>query len=148
MDNKTTFIITFVSVFCGIGLVFSIIALAIKLSRDKKVRLCTSKAEGTITGLKRRASGGAGHAQVSYHPVIRYMTADGKAVEKESAFGGSEGRYTVGQSVAVFYDLNDPEVFYLPDDKIAKILILVFSLVGIGLFLIGAITSILVYIFA
>lgn len=148
MDGKTTFIVAFGGTFCGIGLIFLLVSLGIKNYIKKKIKTCTFETIGTIIDLKRRVSGSAGSVQTSYHPVIQYSTEYGKSIVKESSFGGSEARYKIGQTIRVFYDPSNPEEFYLPDDNIAKIVTLVFSLVGIGMIIIGAATAILVYIFA
>lgn len=148
MDDKTLFIVIFGSVFCGLGLVFSLVALGIKGSLKNKLKNCTSQTSGTIIDLKRHSSGSSGNHQTSYHPVIQFVTENGKTIVKESSFGGSKTRYQIGQNIKLFYNPDNPDEFYMPDDNIPKILTLVFSLVGIGMILLGVIISVLVYIFA
>ena len=145
MDDKTLFIAVFGGIFCGLGLIFLLVAIVIASSQKNKMKVCTSKAIGTIIDVKQRTSISHEHSSSNYYPVIQYVTADGRTIVKESSFGGSKSTYKTGQEMRLLYNPSNPDEFYMPDDKIPKILKLVFSLVGVGMLLIGSITSILVY---
>lgn len=47
-------------------------------------------------------------AAVTYHPVIRFTTGDGRLVELRSGFGGTTHTYRLGEQVPVLYDPADP----------------------------------------
>lgn len=96
-----------------IGLLFILIGLAIliggavsavKQSRESARRVA---ATGTVVDLVKRVftarSGGV------YCPVVEFTTASGQTVRFESQFGAMPATHQVGQTVAVHYEVADPQ---------------------------------------
>ncbi len=96
-----------------IGLLFVLIGLAIliggavsavKQSRESARRVGVT---GTVVDLVKRVftprSGGV------YCPVVEFTTAAGQAVRFESQFGTMPATHHVGQTVAVRYEVADPQ---------------------------------------
>ena len=77
---------------------------AVKQSRESARRV---GATGTVVDLVKRVftarSGGV------YCPVVEFTTAAGQAVRFESQFGTMPATHQVGQTVAVQYELADPQ---------------------------------------
>jgi hypothetical protein len=96
-----------------IGLLFVLIGLAIliggvisavKQSRESARR---GRAAGTVVDLvKRVLNPGSGGV---YCPVVEFTTATGQAVRFESEFGTLPATHQVGQTVAVRYEVADPQ---------------------------------------
>ena len=96
-----------------IGLLFALIGLAIliggafsavKQSRESARRVGTT---GTVVDLVKRVFN-PGSAGV-YCPVVEFTTAAGQSVRFESQFGTMPATYQVGQTVAVRYEVEDPQ---------------------------------------
>lgn len=96
-----------------IGLLFVLIGLAIliggavsavKQSRESARRV---GATGTVVDLVKRVFN-PGSAGV-YCPVVEFTTAAGQAVRFESKFGTMPATHQVGQTVAVLYEVADPQ---------------------------------------
>jgi uncharacterized protein DUF3592 len=96
-----------------IGLLFVLIGLAIliggvvsavKQSRESARRV---RATGTVVDLvKRVLNPGSGGV---YCPVVEFTPSTGQAVRFESEFGTMPATHQVGQTVAVRYEVADPQ---------------------------------------
>ncbi len=96
-----------------IGLLFALIGLAVLIygavSAVKQSRELARQvgATGTVVDLVKRVfnprSGGV------YCPVVEFTTAAGQAVRFESQFGTMPATHQVGQTVAVRYEVADPQ---------------------------------------
>jgi hypothetical protein len=81
---------------------------------------------------------------VSFAPLVRFQTRDGKSIEFQSSFRSNPPAYTVGQTVTVLYDPDDPNaaavsgVFSIWGFSIILALVgFVFVMIGIGIMLIA-----------
>ena len=96
-----------------IGLLFLLIGLAVliygavlAIRQSRELARCI-EATGTVVGLVTRVinpgSGGV------YCPVVEFTTAAAEAVRFESQFGTMPATHQVGQTVAVRYEVADPQ---------------------------------------
>ncbi|MGI8898038.1 MAG: DUF3592 domain-containing protein [Pyrinomonadaceae bacterium] len=95
-----------------IGLLFVLIGLAILIGgavsavkQSRELARCVA-ATGTVVDLVKRfipRSGGV------YCPVVEFTTATGQDVRFESQFGTMPATHHVGQTVAVRYEIADPQ---------------------------------------
>ncbi|NMY30709.1 DUF3592 domain-containing protein [Pseudomonas sp. WS 5412] len=121
--------------------VFSIVGVALLISalfvykNTSDFLLNAVSAQGTIIDLVQSRSS----ESVSYHPVVKFIDADGQEVEFTSSTGGSASSYPLGKIV---------EVLYLPHDvKDARVksffalwgAALLMAILGAGFAFIGAI---------
>src|SRR5215471_9176096 len=68
-----------------------------------------AQAQGTVVGAERDTRyDNSGHRVITYHPVVRFTTADGRPVEFTSAVGYSRSP-DIGGTVPVRYRPDDPE---------------------------------------
>jgi hypothetical protein len=88
----------------GLAILIGGAVAAVKQSRESARRV---GATGTVVDLVKRVftarSGGV------YCPVVEFTTAAGQAVRFESQFGTMPATHQVGQTVAVQYELADPQ---------------------------------------
>ncbi len=149
MEEKMMFIWIFSGIFCGIGLIFLMVAwIIVSVVADKK-KNCTSKAVGTVTDLVRStADFDRSNHMKGYHPVVQYTTAKGETMSITSPVETNPPKYHVGETVHVRYDPHKPEKFYIEGDNTINIVKTVFFCVGLGLFVLGLLVGILVFMFA
>lgn len=96
-----------------IGLFFVLIGLAVLIggafSAVKQSRALARQVAGTGTVVdlvKRVINPGSGGV---YCPVVEFTTAAGQAVRFESQFGTMPATHHVGQTIAVRYEVSDPQ---------------------------------------
>ena len=96
-----------------IGLLFVLIGLAVLIYgavsavRQSRELARQVGASGTVVDLvKRVINPGSGGV---YCPVVEFTTATGQAVRFESQFGTMPATHQVGQTVAVRYEVADPQ---------------------------------------
>ena len=142
MNDKEMFILIFTGVWCLIGIIFLTIAIVMYFVQKKKTEVCTAKTIGTVTDVVHSSAGNPRYS--SWHPVIQYTTATGETVERKSAYGTNPPKYSVGDTVHIHYNPKKTDEFYLPDDKVRKIVQIVFMWVGIGMICIGVLVGTLV----
>jgi hypothetical protein len=84
-----------------LGLVF--LAAAVYVGRSMaRLEMAGERAPGTVLQLVQRLSGGRGGGS-TYHPVVRFTTANGAPVQFEDGVGESPSPYQVGDNVQVLY---------------------------------------------
>ena len=64
----------------------------------------------------------------TYAPVVRFQTKDGRSVSYESDFSSSPPAYDLGESVQIFYSLENPENAVIKGE--GQVLRLVFTIIG------------------
>lgn len=64
------------------------------------------RATGTVIDLSSRTDS---DGDVTYHPVVRFTTAEGRTVQFVSSSGSSPASESEGDRVEVLYDPDDPE---------------------------------------
>jgi uncharacterized membrane protein len=96
-----------------VGLVFIIIGLAVLISgiiaavKQKRKSARGVPATGTVVDLVRKTFN-PGSAGV-YCPVVQFTTGAGQLIRFESGFGTMPASHRVGQTIAVRYDLANPQ---------------------------------------
>ena len=64
----------------------------------------------------------------TYAPVVHFKTQDGQSISYESSFSSSPPAYEVGESVQVFYSLENPEKVVIKGE--GRVFRLIFTIVG------------------
>ncbi|MFC9967022.1 DUF3592 domain-containing protein [Nocardia ignorata] len=87
-----------------LGSVFFVIGLVL-IRRTRKLKSSGAKAVGTVV----RLSTSSGQNGTLYHPVVRWVTADGRTVEERAVMGKSWiVNFRPGTPVLVHYDPDRP----------------------------------------
>ncbi|MBQ7521687.1 MAG: DUF3592 domain-containing protein [Clostridia bacterium] len=142
MSDKGLFILIFTGVWVLLGIIFLIIAISMYFVQKKKTEVCTAKTIGTVTDVVHHSAGRPKYS--SWHPVIQYTTMTGEMIKKVSAYGTNPPKYSAGDTVHIHYNPKKTDEFYLSDDKVGKIVRIVFMWVGIGMIFIGVLVGTLV----
>ena len=116
----------------GLGVIFLIVAMILLIVRYRKHRECTASVGGRIIGYVKKSIsssyGGTLHPW-SYFPMVEFITHDGTLIRQTYNYGESrEGK--IG-NVVVCYNPKKPEVFYLQDKNIDKVITIAMFLAGI-----------------
>ena len=144
MYDKWRFIAIFSGVWALIGIVFFIIGTSIRRNRKKKVQRCTSHTYGKVVDLVRRESRDSdGNYSSSWHPVFEYRIG-GLTFIKESNFGRSQAKFAIGQNVEIYYNPENYNEFYVPEETLPNTLGVIFAAVGIVAFLVAVSAAIVV----
>ena len=131
MYDKLRFIAIFSGTWALIGVVFFIIGTSIRRNRKKKVQRCTSHTYGKVVDLVRRESRDSdGNYSSSWHPVFEYRIG-GLTFVKESNFGRSQAKFGIGQNVDIYYDPDNYNDFYVPEETLPNTLGIIFAAVGV-----------------
>ena len=114
----------------GLGLVFLIVAMILLIVRYRKHRECTASVGGRIVGyVKKSFFSSFREPTWSYFPMVEFITHDGTLIRQTYNYGESrEGK--IG-NVVVCYNPKKPEVFYLQDKNIDKVITISMFLAGI-----------------
>jgi Protein of unknown function (DUF3592) len=91
--------------FLAIGVVLLIVG-AVVLVLTVRFVAEAEHATGTVVDLSRRSDS---DGTVSYYPVVRFVTANGEAIEFVSSTGSSPASESPGDRVEVLYDPDDPK---------------------------------------
>lgn len=148
MEDKELFVVIFSGIWGLIGVIFSIIGIAMLNHRKKKEERCTSKVWGKVKDIVRQKSHDSdGGYSYSWHPVFEY-TIGGLTYIKESMSGSTQTKFAIGQDIEIYYNPEDPHDYYVPEDKIPKVLGKVFTAVGMIAIVIAIIVAVFVLIYA
>ena len=116
----------------GLGL----LALAVFVSWNTITWLKrTVEAQGTVTQMLHVTDK---DGDLTYKPVVRFSTAEGKTIEFKSSFSTSPPAYRVGQSVAVVYLPDEPEKAQIRGFLSLWMGPMIIAFIGTIFFLIGA----------
>lgn len=100
---------------------------------------------GVVTDLRRvwqaSHSSRSSSGQYIYYPVLAFRTVDGRDVQTVARVGTNPPAHRPGDQVAVQYDPRDPSRAYAGKALTARVLPVVFALVG-GAFAVGGITMV------
>ena len=101
--NKKIFTPTLGSLFiiAGLGTVFGSF---LSFNHTQEFIKTASTVEGTVIEIRQKIS----KKSITYFPVFKYQTHQGKIVHIESSVGTNPPNYGVGAKVNVIYDPNDP----------------------------------------
>lgn len=98
--------------------------------------------EGIIVEINRSSSQtGEDANKVTFYPVVRFQTPEGRSVEFIGA-GGSQPGYSVGQTVPILYNPKQPNEAQIKISFPGTILTLIFPIMGLVALLIGVLTFI------
>lgn len=129
------FKIVFPAIFIFMGVVFLCVTLIVRFSFNSKKERCTEKVTATVIRLERIERTDSDHNRsVTYAPVFCY-NANGKDITVQSSTSSNPCDYYEGQEVELFYNPNKLNEYYIENDGVSRILILVFGIIG-GFFLI------------
>ena len=144
MLDKWRFIAIFSGIWALVGVVFFVIGTAMRANRKRKEENCTSRTWGTVVDLVRRESRDSdGTYSASWHPVFEYHIG-GMTFIKESNFGSSQAKFAIGQNVEIYYNPGDYNEFYVPGEKLPKLIGTIFTAVGVAAILVAVIAAIIV----
>jgi hypothetical protein len=123
----------------GTGFIWGGISM---FTSDQRFAKIAVPGEGTILEINRSSStSGNDTNKVTFYPLVRFQTPDGKNIEFIGA-GSSEPGYTVGQTVPVLYNPSQPNEARIKTSFLETILILMFPIPGLIVLLIGIFTFI------
>jgi hypothetical protein len=119
-----------------LGLVF--LAAAVYMGRSVvQLEMAGERAAGTVLQLVQRISTGRGGGS-TYHPVVRFATANGAPVQFEDGVGESQSPYQVGDNVQVLYLAGSPRASAIIDRGIGNwVMPFGFGLAGAALIVLG-----------
>jgi hypothetical protein len=144
MSDTLTFAIMFSGIWALVGVIFFVIGIVMFNNRKKKEISCTSKVYGKVIDIDRHQNYDAdGQYSSSWHPVFEYNIGELKFI-KESPYGSSQSKYAIGQDVEIYYNPEDYNEYYVPEDNLPKTLATIFSIVGIGAIIIAIFSAILI----
>ena len=111
--------------------------------RDKKLRReCTAQTAGVVSDVDHTVRYKKGKRRNEYRTTFTY-TVDGVEYTKCSSLVTSVPKFSVGQSVTVFYDSAKPQRYYVLEEGKAVAIVLVFGILGLLLILVGIFLKIL-----
>ncbi|MGC1521039.1 MAG: DUF3592 domain-containing protein [Steroidobacteraceae bacterium] len=118
------------------GLAF--LAAAVYMGRSVlRLEMAGARAPGTVLQLVQRISTGRGGGS-TYHPVVRFTTANGAPVQFEDGVGESQSPYRVGDNVQVLYLADSPRSSAIIDRGIGNWMMpFGFGLAGAALIVLG-----------
>jgi Protein of unknown function (DUF3592) len=90
--------------FVAIGVVV-LISGAVLLVRAAQFVRTAEHATGAVVAVSRETDS---DGEVSFYPVVRFTTADGKQIQFKSSSGSSSPSHKAGENVDVLYDPDDP----------------------------------------
>ena len=144
MYNKWRFIALFSGIWGFVGLVFFIIGAAMRASRKRKEENCTSQTYGKVVDLVRRESHDSdGGYSSSWHPVFEYRIG-GMTFVKESNFGSSQAKFAIGQDVEIYYNPDNYNEFYVPGEKLPRLIGTIFTIVGVVAILVAVLSAVFI----
>jgi hypothetical protein len=116
------------------------LSLLIPALRTRELLKSGIQAQGTVVGAERHSDGGSrGRRSITYHPVVRFVTADGRLAEFTSAVGYAS-RPDIGAAVPVRYRADAPAQAEI-DRAIMWVFPAVMGLVfGLGLLVTGVVS--------
>lgn len=118
--------------FAVLGTFFAVMGVR-AMVEHRRFRRTAVQVPGVITALRAHHSGSSSDTgrSVTYHPVLRFTTLDGRIVETESGYGSNPPPGREGAYVPVLYDPANPADARLTGMWGGGVL-LGFALVGLG----------------
>ena len=114
----------------------ALLALAVLITWNTATWLKrTVEAQGTVTQMLHMTDK---DGDVTYKPVVRFSTAEGRTIEFKSSFSTNPPAYRVGQSVAVVYLPDEPEKAQIRGFLSLWMGPMIIAFIGAIFFLIGA----------
>ncbi len=111
-------------------------------------RTCTMQTTGEVIQMDRREethteTDDDGHrttrTTTTYYPVFQYAV-NGRSIQKTSSTGTGRPRFSEGQSITILYDPENPERYFVAEDKAAGRFGIYFMAFGAVVFIIGIVS--------
>ena len=127
MENTVLFYLVFCGGWAAVGAIFWGIGLTMTLRGRKKRSRCIERVWGRVADIlpNRSSEGGT-----TLTPLVEYETPQG-LMRQCSPYSSSRCRYAIGQQVGVWYDPEDPSLWYLEGETTGRLLSVIFTVVGI-----------------
>jgi len=120
---------------------FGGIGAALWRKNGKMKKACTAQTEGAVCDVEQEidySTDDDGHTRATkmYYPVFTYLANGGTYVNR-SATGRSSTKLQVGMNVTVFYNPDNPDQYYVAEDKASASAGAVFCIFGAAAVIIG-----------
>lgn len=125
-------------IFLLVGLLFLVIGLVLRSSKQKKAKRCTAIAQGTVVDIVAHANRSSAP---TFSPLYAYEVG-GLQYFHSPSVSSTIINYAIGEPVTVYYNPHDPHECRLEKDTASKALTLIFICLGGGLAVLGAILMI------
>ncbi|MBR1764277.1 MAG: DUF3592 domain-containing protein [Ruminococcus sp.] len=114
-----------------VGLVFIVIGCVMFYSIGQSEKKCTERVDGIVAELKTRKTKKTRKktSTTTYAPVYEY-TYNGTKYRVESTTSSNPPAFQQGQQVEIMIDPDEPTHIYVPGDKTARTLCIVFTAIG------------------
>lgn len=133
------------------GIVIISVGLFFHRRQKNLERSCTMQTEGKVVRIERKEEtyiekddndNEKERTRVSYHPVFSYEVG-GRKIEETASAGSGRPEFTVGQQVTVMYDPQNPEKYYVKEDKTGSRFGIYFMIFGVVVFIMGIVAMVL-----
>lgn len=128
--------------FLGIGLIFFVVGIGIGIHDRNMKKRCSEKVTAVITENREVLSKSDNHISRTYSPVFRY-TYNGTEYTQNTGYSSNPPVFEVGDNTEIFVDPSDPNKIYVPKLKVAKLLTVIFTLLGGAFLIVGVILLII-----
>lgn len=137
MNDQLMFILIFCGVWGLVGIVFLAVGQGMAASRRKRLQCCTERVWGRVVDILPHYGHEGG---VTLSPMVEYETPQG-LMRQCSSFSSSRCRYAIGQQVTVWYDPQDPSLWYMEEENASRLFTTIFTAVGILCLLVAFIAA-------
>lgn len=131
------------AVFGLVGIIFLTVSILMTAAGNRHAKNCTAQTVGTVTDMQRETTYGddSSAPSTSWFPVYEYYAGNRK-ITKRSYYGQARQIFYTGQKVTVWYNPENCNEFYVPEEKSGKFK-WIFGLTGAAL-IIFALLAVLV----
>jgi hypothetical protein len=137
MEFKTAELLTAIFLII-IGLIFFLAGMALKRRGKRLLENCTSSVIGNVKETMQNTNGRRQNPQIA--PIFSYI-ANGREHVKKSKASTSNLNLKAGDSVAVFYNPENPDEYYVKEFKDWVVLDWVFIIIGALVIIIGIVIA-------
>lgn len=135
--NSSNFLLIVFFIFLLMGVIFLSVGIFLNSLNSRSKKICTEKTQAVVIKIldkKSTVTTGTKHKRrhtstTVYCPVFEF-TVNGKKYNASPDSYSSPCSYYEGQSYEIFYDPNNPDKIYLPNDSTVQIFTIVFSVIG------------------
>lgn len=133
--SEVIFSFFFPGVFLFLGVVFLLLGIGMKISWNRKERVCTQPCNATIVDVQREVSRSADDSYMeSWYPVYEYY-ANGTTIQRRSSVGRRKNDFIIGSRVTLYLNPEKPREYFCPEEKTGLILRI---FIGVGCLLLAA----------
>ena len=118
-----------------VGLVFLIIGVAFGGAEISKRSSCSAQTVAVVSDIVAQSDDDGD----AYAPVLKFRDADGNVCEQTRSIYTNPCKYEVGDEVEIAFNPENPAKFYIIGSCAELIFAVIFSGVGLVVFLIGAV---------